>query len=76
MKSNIFKTFLFFILCFSTIAQDSYIKVPAIFSSKNQPKDVAKFYQGHADLSDEKYLKYVLNGTKFSFTLPFCPFMP
>ena len=57
MKSNIFKTFIFFLLCFSTIAQDSYYKVPAIFSSKNQPDEVARFYQGHADLSDEKYLK-------------------
>ena len=57
MKSNIFKTFLFFIFCFSIMAQDAYYKVPAIFSSKNQPDDVLGFYQGYADLSDEKYLK-------------------
>ncbi len=57
MKSNFFKIFIFFILCFSTIAQDNHLKVPVIFSSKNQPQEITKFYQGHYDLSDEKYLK-------------------
>ena len=57
MKSNIFKFFIFFVFCFSALAQDKYLKVPTIFNKKQYPKVLNQFYTGQKDLSQEKYLK-------------------